>query len=125
MSKSAPSDIDRFEAAADSPGAVAGDTAEELDAVSAEIAALRQTIAELTATNARQAAQLEELAGPVVWLALLATDRGGYSAEAVRQWCLAGKVEARQEGVRWFVSTQSLRAHLARLGLAKAISGGP
>jgi hypothetical protein len=50
-----------------------GDIAEELDTVSAEIAALRQTIAELTAKNAQQAAQLNELAGPVEWLAACRT----------------------------------------------------
>jgi hypothetical protein len=116
-----PADITLAAAVPNSPGAVDGDTAEEL--ISAEIAALRQTIAELTATNALQASQLIELAGPVTWLALLACDRGGYTAEAVRQWCIDGKVEAYQEkGSRhWFVNTRSLGAHLARLGLAKAI----
>jgi hypothetical protein len=111
-------DIERIQAAApNSPDAV--DTAEEL--VSAEIAALRQTVAKLTELNEQQAAQLAELAGPAEFLALLACDRAGYSAEALRKWCVGGQVEARQEGTRWFVCTRSLRGHLAKLGLAKAI----
>jgi hypothetical protein len=101
--------------------AVAGDLAEELDTVSVEIAALRQTIAELTAKNAQQAAQLSELAGPVEWLALLACDRNGYTSEALRVWCKTGIVESRRVGSRLFVNTRSLAAHLKRLGLAKAI----
>jgi hypothetical protein len=120
-------DIARLEAAAaNSPGAADGDIAEDLDAVSAEITALRRTVAELTATNERQAAQLEELAGPAEWLALRACDAGRYSSEAVRTWCETGKVVARRDGngSRWFVNTRSLAAHLKRLGLAKAIKSG-
>jgi hypothetical protein len=95
--------------------------AEELT-VSAEIAALHQTIAELTAKNAQQAAQLNELAGPVEWLALLACDRNGYTSEALRTWCKTGIVESRRVGKkRLFVNTRSLAAHLKRMGLAKAI----
>jgi hypothetical protein len=94
-------------------------------AVAAEIAVLLETIAKLTAKNKQQAAQLAELAGPVTWLALLACERGGYTAEALRKWCIAGKVEARQEGTSWFVNTRSLAVHLKRLGLAKAIKSAP
>jgi hypothetical protein len=118
----APADIDRFEAAADSVGAVDGDTAEEL--VSAQIAALRQTVAKLTELNEQQAAQLAELAGPAEFLALRACDRGGYTSEALRKWCEIGKVVSRREGKRVFVNTRSLAAHLKRLGLAKAIKSG-
>lgn len=91
------------------------------DVSSTEIAALHETIAELRAANERQAAQLNELAGPVEWLALRACDRGGYTSETLRKWCELGIVESRREGRRIFVNTRSLAAHLKRRGLAKAI----
>jgi hypothetical protein len=91
------------------------------EAVSPEIAALQATIAELRATNARQAAQLNELAGPVEWLALGACDRGGYSYETLRTWCATRVVASRREHGRVLANTRSLAAHLKRLGLAKAI----
>jgi|ERR1700716_3954998 hypothetical protein len=89
----------------------------------ARIAVLELTNAELRAVVAEQAAQLNALAGPVEWLALQACDRGGFTSETLRQWCETGEVDAyqRQRGARWFVNTRSLAAHLARLGLAKAI----
>jgi hypothetical protein len=85
------------------------------------VAGLLTTIAELKAAIERQAAQLNELAGPVEWLALGACDRGGHSYETLRKWCETGVVESRRERGRLFVNTRSVAAHLARLGLAKAI----
>jgi hypothetical protein len=93
----------------------------EGDAVSAEIAALRQTIAELTAKNQQQATRLSELSGSAAWLALRACDPAGYTTETLRTWCKTGVVESRRVGSRLFVDTRSLAAHLKRLGLAKAI----
>jgi hypothetical protein len=89
-------------------------------AVSPENAPLIAIIAELTALVAQKDAQLAELLGPE-WLALKACDRGGYTTEALRVWCRDGVVVSRREGSRIFVSTRSLAAHLARLGLTKAI----
>jgi hypothetical protein len=86
-----------------------------------EIAVLLATIATLTAKVAERDAKINDLLGPDQWLALLACDRGGYTAEALRGWCIDGTVDAYQIGSRWFVSTRSLRRHLARLGLARAI----
>jgi hypothetical protein len=86
-----------------------------------QIAALLATIAGLTAQLADKDARINDLLGPDQWLALLACDRGGHSPETLRGWCIDGTVEAYQKGSRRFVSTRSLRAHLAKLGLAKAI----
>jgi hypothetical protein len=90
---------------------------------SPQIAELRETIAVLTGLLAEKDARINDLLGPIQWLALLACDRGGYTAEALRGWCISGKVDAYQEeGSRqWFVNTRSLRAHLAKLGLGKEI----
>jgi hypothetical protein len=87
-----------------------------------ELAGLRVTNLAMAGVIAQQAAQLNELLGADEYLALLACDRGGYSDEALRAWCISGKVDAYQDDTsHWFVNQRSLRAHLAKLGLAKAI----
>jgi hypothetical protein len=86
-----------------------------------EIAELRATIATLTAQVAERDEWINDLLGPDQWLALPACDRGGYTAETLRNWCVDGTVDAFRDGSRWFVNIRSLRAHLAKLGLAKAI----
>jgi hypothetical protein len=86
-----------------------------------QIAELLATIDQLKATVAEQASQLNELAGPAEWLALRACDRGGYTCETLRKWCETGVILSRRHNGRLFVNTRSLAAHLARLGLAKAI----
>lgn len=82
---------------------------------------LPETVEQLSAIVAQQAAQLAELAGPVEWLALRACSRGGYSYETLRKWCETNVIISRRQGGRIFVNTRSLAAHLAQLGLAKAI----
>jgi hypothetical protein len=90
-------------------------------AVSPEVAALLAAVDRLTASLAEKDAQIDALIGVPEWLALRACDRGGYSYETLRKWCETGVVISRREGGRIYVNTRSLAAHLARLGLAKAI----
>jgi hypothetical protein len=114
--------LEQFKASVDAEAPPVVTPVDGADVLTTEIAALRETIAALRADNERQAAQLDELAGPVEWLALKACDRGGYTCETLRTWCITGVVASRREkGGRLFVNTRSLAAHLARLGLAKAI----
>ena len=87
-----------------------------------ELAGLRVVQAAMARVIAEQDAQLTKLLGPDHWLALLACDRGGYTAETLRGWCKAGTVDAYQDATHhWFVNARSLRTHLSKLGLAKAI----
>jgi hypothetical protein len=78
------------------------------DTLMPEVDGLRVVNAAMARVIAQQAAQLAELRGPDERLALLACDRGGYTAETLRKWCEAGKVDAYQEGCHWFVGTRSL-----------------
>jgi hypothetical protein len=92
---------------------------------SPQIVELRRTIAGLTLQVAEQAAQLGELAGPVEWLALKAltsADRGNYSIETIRTWCVAKLIDAHRDGKRWIVSRRSLNRRLAKLGLDRNIA---
>jgi len=74
------------------------------------IAALKQTIAHLQA----RVAELEQPAPQ--WVPLKrAASAYNLKYETARKWAERGLIEARREGKRWFVCTNSLKARQARL----------
>jgi len=75
-----------------------------------------QIIADLRETIVRLAARVAELEQPAAqWMPLKAAAHDcGLEYETVRTWAVAGLVEARREGKRWFIKLVSLRARQAR-----------
>jgi hypothetical protein len=76
---------------------------------------LLATIAELRADLARTLADRQS-PEPEEYIALLAAYRGPYSAEAVRQWCKNGLIDAYQIGTHWFLRPSSLAKKLKQKG---------
>ena len=76
-----------------------------LDEITADNAALRKRVAEL------------ELPPDEPMIALKpAAYACGMDDETVRVWCVAGHVEAAQDGRRWFIRLSSLKARALRFG---------
>ena len=85
-------------------------------AVSPENAVLLAAVAALTLDNAALRAKLAERDMPtVVWRSLKSCDRGPYTYECVRLWCVRRLIIAEKRGGRWFVDEASLNARLATL----------
>jgi hypothetical protein len=81
-----------------------------------------QTISELRATVAQLTARVAELElPPERWAPLKAAAFDcGVEYETLRSWAVAGLVEARREGARWYVNIVSVRARQRRLGAPPA-----
>jgi hypothetical protein len=94
-------------------------------AVSPENAPLLAAIDKLNALLAEKDAQIDALIGCPEWLELRSCDRGGFTCEAVRKWCMKGLVIWRREGTGKrspiVLNTRSLAARLVQKGLSKAI----
>jgi hypothetical protein len=94
-------------------------------AASPENAPLIAAIADLTARLAERDAQINALIGDPEWLELRSCNRGGYTCEAFRKWCMKGLVVWRREGTGKrspiVLNTRSLAERLAQKGLSKAI----
>ena len=79
----------------------------------------KQRLAEITALNVALAARVKELESPPDE-PLLALKPAAYACgmddETVRVWCVAGHVEAEQDGRRWFIKLSSLKARALRFG---------
>jgi hypothetical protein len=75
----------------------------QLERAYAEIAALKQQVAEYQAREQ-----------PDDFVPLKRGTPDDISFEAVRQWARDGKIEARRDGSRWFISIKSLNDKLAR-----------
>src|SRR5450432_1925107 len=80
-------------------------------AVSPENAVLLAAIEALTRDNAELRAKMP----PVVWRALKSCDRGPYTYECIRLWCIRRLIIAQKRRGRWFVDEASLNARLAML----------
>lgn len=90
--------------AVDPASAPSGDTmAAQLARANAEIAALKQKVAEYQAREQ-----------PDDFVPLKTAVPPDISTEAVRQWAKKDQIDARRDGSRWFVSLRSLNDKLAR-----------